>query len=217
MGVASEGAVESARGEMMRRIASVRQIYAQSFPREEQRSYGDYVRFCEEQPAFHVDLLDEGGGRPVGFIFWWEEADFSYIEHFAVDKAVRGRGMGTRMIGDFVAMHPRTILEIDPPADEVSRRREAFYRRAGFLNCGYRFVHPGYVEGVDPFPLDLMATFSMTGAMCEGFVRYLFERIVPGSVAEGFVRARGGAAYGAAIDAPGGAYWPGANSPATSS
>lgn len=36
------------------------------------------------------------------------------------------------------------ILEIDPPNDEVSARRKAFYERAGYRTNPFEHIHPPY-------------------------------------------------------------------------
>ena len=36
------------------------------------------------------------------------------------------------------------ILEIDPPIDEISKRRKGFYERCGFVSNQYKHIHPSY-------------------------------------------------------------------------
>lgn len=36
------------------------------------------------------------------------------------------------------------VLEIDPPVDEIARRRQGFYQRCGFAVNPYPHVHPPY-------------------------------------------------------------------------
>lgn len=41
--------------------------------------------------------------------------------------------MGSRILEAFGKDHSLVVLEIDPPADDISVRRERFYQRLGFL------------------------------------------------------------------------------------
>lgn len=45
---------------------------------------------------------------------------------------MRGRGYGAQALSLLGERKKTVILEIDPPNDEVSVRRKAFYERAGY-------------------------------------------------------------------------------------
>ena len=45
---------------------------------------------------------------------------------------MRGRGYGAQALSLLGERKKTVILEIDPPNDEVSARRKAFYERAGY-------------------------------------------------------------------------------------
>ena len=53
-------------------------------------------------------------------------------------------------------VYKRQVLEIDPPRDEVSIRRQHFYERCGFTANPYRHVHPPYRAGYQGHPLVVM-------------------------------------------------------------
>ena len=52
--------------------------------------------------------------------------------------------MGTEAIELLAGEDKPVILEIDQPVDEISRRRQAFYKRAGFATNSHAHVHPPY-------------------------------------------------------------------------
>lgn len=80
-----------------------------------------------------------------------------YVEHFAVNPALRGRSIGSGILSSFCARHPLSVLEIDPLADEVSVRRKGFYERLGFCLNPYEHRHPPYRVGNAPHPLLVMS------------------------------------------------------------
>lgn len=139
-----------------------------AFPEEERRAPAGQ-RFLFGQPEYHV-LAAVKGAVLGGFLAWWQMDGFRYVEHFAVDPALRGGGLGGKMLDRFTAAD-RTpcVLEVEPPETEMARRRIAFYRRHGFETCPFAYMQlplrPGGVET----PLVLMATQTLQ--------RPLFERV----------------------------------------
>ena len=67
-----------------------------------------------------------------------------YVFYVVVDDAVRGRGLGTRLLAELERRHPgcTIVLDIEPVIAEADnaeqrRRRLSFYERAGFRDTGY--------------------------------------------------------------------------------
>ena len=57
---------------------------------------------------------------------------------------MRGRGYGAQTLSLLGERKKTVILEIDPPNDEVSVRRKAFYERAGYRANPFEHIHPPY-------------------------------------------------------------------------
>ena len=133
------------------RFPRVWEIYGYSFPRYEQRTI-EHQRTAFNSPLYHMDACVEGDAV-IGLIGYWIFPDYVYIEHYAMAREARGRGYGTKILGDFLArMAGRiVVLEIDPVVDEVSTRRLEFYQRLGFQESPFRHTCPKYrpdeVEG----------------------------------------------------------------------
>lgn len=115
-----------------------------------------------------TDSTDSGDSEKAGseealfaLLYYWSYGDVIYIEHLAVAPRMRGCGTGAEIVRRLVAGNPgkRILLEIDPPADEASRRRLKFYERLGFAANDYEHIHPSYVSGekAHPHPLVLMS------------------------------------------------------------
>ena len=114
----------------------------QSFPVHEQR-----LRERQEgvlgHPEYHCDLLCQGETR-VGLLMWWAGPGFRYVEHFCVRPELRGHRYGANALEELGRDGKTVVLEIDPPVDEIARRRQGFYQRCGFAVNPYPHVHPPY-------------------------------------------------------------------------
>ena len=137
------------------RFEAALQIYRQSFPLHEQRTEAAQ-RARLGHPAYRFTLLEEGG-RLLGILLYWEGPGFRYVEHFAVRPELRGGGAGSRALAAFTGQGVPVILEIDPPVDEISRRRRGFYLRCGFAENPYPHVHPPYRAGFQGHPLVVLS------------------------------------------------------------
>lgn len=131
------------------------EIYRGSFPRNEQWHEEDYVRAFSD-PLFEADGIWLGE-RLAGLLFHWRAERFRYVEHLALSPDLRGQDLGSRTLKAFCAEGGRVILEIDPPEDEVSCRRQRFYERLGFVTNPYEYIHPSFHEPFKAHRLVLMS------------------------------------------------------------
>lgn len=161
------------------RLASAMALYAQSFPRHELRLPPDQEEAMRE-PAYHVDLayLD---GAFAGMILYWVLPACVYVEHFCMEPALRGRGLGAQVLRQLCAQHPLVVLEIDPPVDALSIRRKGFYERCGFVANPFAHVHPPYQTAYAGHELVIMSHpralcesefTAFTEALCDTVMRY---------------------------------------------
>lgn len=137
------------------------QLYEQAFPRCERRDTAQWVKLIASHPAFRVEAIEQGGGF-AGFISYWEFSTFCYVEHFAVASNLRGGGIGGKAIEALIrAQAPKPlVLEIEPPADALTRRRHDFYARHGLHLSTAPYLQPPYHADEAPLPLALMTTDS---------------------------------------------------------
>ena len=130
-------------------------LYSSSFPIFEQRTE-EQQAWAFEQAEYHLAGYTDKG-RWIGFISYWEFDTYIYVEHFAIDAALRGQGYGSRVLRMFVEQKGKTVLlEIDPIVDEVSAARLRFYTHCGFRTNPYTHRHPAYREGYQPHLLVLL-------------------------------------------------------------
>ena len=139
-------------------------IMQASFSDDEYRPYDEQLALFEE-PEYRIYYM------PAGFLAVWEFESFIYIEHFAVDPALRNSGTGSAMLQELVKQYRKPIcLEVELPEDELTRRRIGFYERNGFVFNEYPYIQPPISKGKSPVPLRIM-TYG------EAITRETFEAI----------------------------------------
>ena len=125
-------------------------IMQASFSDDEYRPYDEQLALFEE-PEYRIYYM------PAGFLAVWEFESFIYIEHFAVDPALRNSGTGSAMLQELVRKYQKQIcLEVELPEDELTRRRIGFYERNGFVFNEYPYIQPPISKGKSPVPLRIM-------------------------------------------------------------
>lgn len=129
-------------------------LYEAAFPEEERRPLPAQQRLLVEGALQLLEVRD--GDRFVGFVFCWGLTDFTFIEHFAIDPAMRGQGMGTKVITLLFEQYGRLILETELPHTFNARRRIRFYEALGFGAFSTPYLQPPYREGWAPLQLILM-------------------------------------------------------------
>lgn len=158
------------------------ELYQASFPAAERRTLASH-RAAMEDKDFYFHLLTEDD-RLIGLLSWWdwerEEVRYRFGEHFAIRGDIRGGGYGSRALEYLKQQDRLLMLEIDPPADDISRRREGFYERNGFVsNPEYDHVHPSFREETEPHDLLLMSfPRALTPGEFEAFSEFNRTRVL---------------------------------------
>lgn len=129
--------------------------YDAAFPPEEKRNYEKHSLLFTI-PEYHLEgVLSEG--NLIGFITWWKLGEWIYIEHFATNELVRGKGFGQKILEKFLSGHTgKIVLEVELPEDDLSHRRIAFYERMGFHLNRHPYTQPPLQEGLPEIPLFTM-------------------------------------------------------------
>ena len=92
---------------------------------------------------FHNNIILEDS-KNVGLITFWSFADFVYVEHFAIDNSIRGKGLGGLAIEMLLKkVEKPVVLEVEPPVGDIEKRRIAFYQHNGlYLNDQFEYFVP---------------------------------------------------------------------------
>ena len=153
-------------------FSEIYRIMQASFSDDEYRPYDEQLALFEE-PEYRIYYM------PAGFLAVWEFESFIYIEHFAVDPALRNSGTGSAMLQELVRKYQKQIcLEVELPEDELTRRRIGFYERNGFVFNEYPYIQPPISKGKSPVPLRIMTYGSaITQDTFEEMKRVLYQRV----------------------------------------
>lgn len=132
-------------------------IMDEAFPPEEFRTYEGQLALLEN-PYYWLRLERDDQNRLIAFLASWEFEEFRYVEHLAVSRQARGSGIGGSMMQRFLqeSVCP-VILEVEPPTDDISRRRIGFYQRLGFQLNEFEYMQPPLRKGHGFYPLYVMS------------------------------------------------------------
>ncbi len=148
-------------------MREIQALYEASFPRDERRDFSFFLDLLRSDSRFRVRIgTDDECGRFLCFISYWDFGDFCYIEHFAVEPELRCHGIGKAAMRDFLnSAGKRIILEVEPPADDITRRRIALYESLGYVLRGdYRYIQPPYAPHLNALELKLMTNGEFSSA-----------------------------------------------------
>lgn len=139
------------------RFDAVFSLMDRSFPSNEHR-VRDRQRALLGEPAYAV-LTGEREGKILAFMGVWEFDEFRFIEHFAVDPALRGQGIGGEMLRAYLSRDTRrVVLEVELPNTDFAVRRIGFYQRMGLTLSDFPYTQPPLNPGDEWLPLLLMSS-----------------------------------------------------------
>jgi ribosomal protein S18 acetylase RimI-like enzyme len=143
---------------MDKRFEQIYEIMEEAFPPSERRPK-ERQRALLEDPRYRLLTEEAETGFLLGFLAAWEFPDFLFIEHLAVARAARGRGTGGILVRRCltVAGGKPVYLEVEPPQNEIQRRRVNFYLRLGFALNTFPYEQPPMRPGAAPLPLYVMS------------------------------------------------------------
>lgn len=133
----------------------VYELMQKSFPPAEIRTYdGELALF--DNFNYRVLTVEENGVTQA-FIAEWLLPGAHFIEHFAVNPEVRGRGLGTEtMRGYLDRTNDPVVLEVEAYETLKARRRIGFYERLGFILSDVTYIQPSLRKDSLDVPLQLM-------------------------------------------------------------
>ena len=140
----------------MKNFKMIWEIYNNSFPDDEIRNLKQQMELMDN-PLYHLEpyYADE---TLAGFIASWKFPDFTFIEHLAVASTLRGRGLGSLLMLDFINRNAAPIiLEVEPPLTPLQKRRIEFYRNLGFYFNPYNYFQPPLSKDKNVVHLFLMS------------------------------------------------------------
>lgn len=127
-----------------------------SFPSIERRTYEGQKKLLNNN-LYNVLYFKENE-KVVAFLAYWEFNNFIFIEHFAVDEDLRGKGTGTNILKSFLrSSNKKVVLEVELPLEDIAIRRIEFYKRLGLYLNDYKYMQPPLQKGNEYFELKIMS------------------------------------------------------------
>lgn len=135
----------------------IKNLYLSAFPPHERREFDELKKLVYNEECHINQILI--GVRNAGLIIFWDFSGFLFLEHFAIEPELRGKGTGEKTIAAIKTSFQKTIiLETEPPVDEISIRRTGFYERNGFHLLKHTYFQPSYGGNKPEIELKLMCT-----------------------------------------------------------
>lgn len=126
-----------------------------SFPESEIRTFENQQHLLNN-PLYTVYVLREEK-TILAFFAEWQNDTYRFLEHLAVNKDYRSRGLGSKTLQSYNALSNKpVILEVEPPEDNIQIRRVKFYERNGYYLSSYSYIQPTINDGHAGIPLVLM-------------------------------------------------------------
>lgn len=145
------------RNAILQEFDRIQNLMEASFPADERRT-AEEQRKVWDDPRFHCYVFEEDE-QILGFMTLWQFEDFAYAEHLATNPAIRGQGVGSRILTEIKKLvKGQLCLEVEHPDHEMAKRRIGFYRRNGFYMNDYPYIQPAYSADKQPVPLLIMTT-----------------------------------------------------------
>lgn len=132
-------------------------IIDESFPDKEKRTYSDQLALLEDK---HCNVFVERNkeNEIITFLLVWIFNDFCFGEYLATDKRYRNLGLGGKLLNSCIKELPTPIIiEVEPPEDDIKKRRIDFYTRLGFHLNSYKHKQPALQKHTEPCELLIMS------------------------------------------------------------
>lgn len=132
-------------------------LLKRSFPVAEFRSRSKERQLLNQANFTVLTRYDLSGKKIDGFIAEWSFNDFLFLEHFAVDPNLRGRGIGSALLSNYLEQAKKPVLiEVESPTTDLAVRRIHFYERLGFSLSSFGYVQPDLGQTGDHIDLLMM-------------------------------------------------------------
>ena len=140
-------------------LDKVKSLYMISFPEDERRPWENIEEMIINQsPYFKINVATDENDNFIGFMTTWQLPDTLYVEHFAVEQNLRGKGLGAEFFHSVTDGAENVVLEVElPHSGEMADRRISFYERNGLKAMkDFPYFQPPYRDDLQQVPMMLM-------------------------------------------------------------
>ena len=149
------------------------ELMQQSFHPAEIRTYAGELALLMREDYRVLAVM--AGETIQAFIAEWRLDGFCFVEHFAVNPAIRGKGLGTDVFGTYLEQTDcPVVIEVDDADTQEASRRVAFYERLQLRLSEIRYPQPKLRAAGEPVPLRMMV---YPDAVTEDALQKMRERI----------------------------------------
>lgn len=132
-------------------------IMSESFPLEEFRTKEGQKKLLEKND-YNIAVVKNEKNKIIGLIAYFDFQTYIHIDHFAVAKSERGKGIGRKFFREFKKFIGKNItLEVEPPQNNISKRRIAFYNTMGLKLFSFKYFQPPLRKEFGNTPLMIMS------------------------------------------------------------
>ncbi|MEG1622261.1 MAG: GNAT family N-acetyltransferase [Alistipes sp.] len=119
-------------------------LYESSFPQQERRPIEQLKLLLdtEERMVCNAVICEE---KFCGLFIYWQFEQFYYLEYLAIYPELRNQKIGQQVL-DYVAreLTGLRLMEVEPPVDEITKRRIGYYQRNGYEVLNQDYIQPSY-------------------------------------------------------------------------
>lgn len=95
----------------------------------------------------------------IGILETWEFESFRFLEHIAIIPALQSRGLGKRVLLDYLGQSSKPIyLEAEHMVTPEAEKRIRFYLNSGFQIVSVDYTQPPYYAGKSSVPMILFTS-----------------------------------------------------------
>lgn len=126
-----------------------------SFPPAEYRTKEKQYAILDDE-NYSVSVFKDNG-KICAFLASWLVNDFIFIEHLAVSPDMRGTGVGSAFMKEYLSKSALpVVLEVEDLQTDIAKRRINFYQRLGFVLSEIRYRQPNFDNSDVVIPLRIM-------------------------------------------------------------
>lgn len=159
-------------------FTEIYQIMEQSFPKCEIRTYEKAIKLLNN-PRYYIYAARKEDRSICGFISSWHFEKFIFVEHFAVLNDMRGGGIGSRMMREYLGQNKLPVyLEVEAADTAITKRRISFYQRLGFILTDFGYIQPNLQKSDQKVFLNIMGyPYGPTKSEFDKFKEVLFSQV----------------------------------------
>jgi ribosomal protein S18 acetylase RimI-like enzyme len=122
---------------------ALKAIYEEAFPSVERRDWEQVLELIDKPEYNLFSIISHQ--KIIGILICWSLSDFTFIEHFAIEKSVRSKGFGKLVINSILTKFSGpVILEVEEANTETNQQRISFYEKFGFSIFPGEYYQPAY-------------------------------------------------------------------------